>query len=636
MLTVKYTVFIMRLYAGSAQEFVSDVTHNLLSDKLNESFTAYYGRRPAPSEITSWTNSLQFVKTLVDESKLYDAMLVLEFELPYSTMRIDCLFFGGGVKGEDNVVLMELKQWSNVKDCEIDGNVVVYMGHAERQVPHPSQQVGEYRDYLQDFVTFFEEEPNVKLSSCVYCHNYSKKQETVLSASKFNDYLRESPLFCKEDFDSLSEYLKSKLSKGSGLELFNRFVISPIRPSKKLVEHTHHMITGQKVFHLIDDQLAANNAILDRAKKASKLKKKTVIIVRGGPGTGKSVIALNVLAELLSKQLTVYHATGSAAFTTTLRKIVGSRTANFFKYFNSFQATQSKENAIDVLICDEAHRIRKTSNSMYTKKEFRSDTPQIEELMRVAKVLIFFIDDYQVVRPEEIGSTQLILDTAKKLDAEVFDFELKTQFRCNGSDGYLNWIDSTLGIRETANPYLTKSEKMDFKIFDSPQALYAAIKEKNNEKPNSARLVAGFCWPWSNANPDGTLKEDVVIGDFKMTWEAKNDAKNLAKGIPKAALWAYDPNGINQIGSIYTIQGFEFDYVGVIVGKDLIYDSSEKEWFGKPENSADAMVKRSKENFLKNVRNAYRVLFTRGMKGCYVYFLDEDTKNFFKSRLQDI
>ena len=151
--------------------------------------------------------------------------------------------------------------------------------------------------------------------------------------------------------------------------------------------------------------------------------------------------------------------------------------------------------------------------------------------------------------------------------------------------------------------------------------------------PNSARMAAGFCWPWSNPNPDGSLKEDVVIGDFRMTWEAKNDMK-IAPGIPPAKLWAYDPNGVSQMGSIYTIQGFEFDYVGVIFGDDLAWDPTRRTWVGKPENSSDAAVKRDKQNFVRYARNAYRVLLTRGMIGCYVYFMNKDTENYFRSLIQ--
>ncbi len=621
----------MRLYEGTTHQFIEHTIQNLIADKLRESYEEYYGRRVSPAEFTSWTNSLQFMKNIIERNSILDNMIVLEYELPYANERIDCILFGAGTDGKKNVVVIELKQWSSAEDCDIEGNVITFLGGSKRMVPHPSLQVQGYHYYLKGFVQVFDEDPDIDLSSCVYCHNYSKRSNDVLFLTKFSSIVEEFPVFTKGDFINIGNYLKSKLSKGDGLEIFNRFRTSEIRPSRKLIEYTSHMIENQKIFTLIDEQITANNTILDRAKKCSKLKNKSVIIVKGGPGTGKSVIALNALAELLSRGQKVYHATGSAAFTQTLRKIVGYKASGLFKYFNSF--TRHKENEIDVLICDEAHRIRKTSSSRFTPRRLRFETSQVEELLKASKVSIFFIDEYQIVRPDEVGSVDLIKETAKKFDADVFEFELKTQFRCSGSDGYLNWLDNTLGIRETANVFLTKNEKMEFKVFDSPQELYKEIKKRNAEKPNSARLVAGFCWSWSNPNPDGTLKDDVVIGNFRMPWEGKAGEK-LAKGIPPAPLWAYDPNGVNQIGSIYTIQGFEFEYVGIIFGKDLVYDPEKKEWTGNPQNSADPIVKRSKDNFMKHVKHVYRTLLTRGMKGIYVYFMDENTRKFFESRIE--
>jgi hypothetical protein len=617
----------MRLYSGTSQEFIQDALQNQIADKLKTSYESYYGRGVSPGEFSAWGNSLQFLKNLVESSDLKDNMLILEYELPYANQRIDCILLGAGKDGAENVVVIELKQWSKVKDCDVEGNVMTFVGNAERMVEHPSLQVAGYHAHLKDFLKVFEESPPLSLASCVYMHNYSAGRQDLLLSQKFADVVKEFPVYTKNDFQSLSGYLKERLSGGRGLEIFNRFINSPIRPSRKLIEHAHDLIKGQSIFHLIDEQIAANNAIIDRAKKCAKSTRKSVIIVKGGPGTGKSVIALNALAELLSKGITVFHATGSAAFTKTLRKIVGTRLAKLFKFFNSF--TQTKENELGVLICDEAHRIRKTSQSWYNK--VTTGLSQIEEIIRSAKVCIFFIDDYQIVRPEEIGSTPYIKEAAQKFGAEIFEFELKTQFRCSGSDGYLNWVDNALQIRDTANRILTKNEKMEFKIFDSPHKLYEEIKKKNSGKPNSARLVAGFCWKWNDPNPDGTLKDDVVIGNFKMPWEAK-EGKKVAKGIPPASLWAYDPNGVNQVGSIYTIQGFEFDYVGVIFGNDLKYDPATKTWIGKPTNSADPMVKRAQENFTQYVKNVYRVLLTRGMKGCYVYFIDKDTEEFFRSR----
>ncbi|MFA6354375.1 MAG: DUF2075 domain-containing protein [Candidatus Paceibacterota bacterium] len=624
----------MRLYSGPVRDFIDDVLNNRIGEKLSRVFEDYYGHRVGYSELTSWNNSLRFLKDVIGENQLFDNAIAIEYELPYSTKRIDAILFGKNNFGISNVVILELKQWSRVEDSEIEDNIVTFTGGANRMEPHPSLQVRGYHFLLSDFLKLFQEK-DTALYSCVYCHNYQREEGAILFEKKFDHLTKDFPIFGKNDFREIGDYLKKRLSNGGGLEILNRFINSPIGPSKKLLEHTRSTIDGNPAFNLVDEQITAYNAIVDRIKKVAKLKKKTVIIVRGGPGTGKSVIALNALAEVLSKGQKVYHATGSAAFTSTLRRLVGVRAAAFFKYFNSF--TKAKENEIDVLIMDEAHRIRKTSNSRYTKKTERSDTPQIEELLKVAKICVFFIDDFQAVRPDEIGSSGLIIESAKKFDSDLYDFELKTQFRCSGSDGYLNWVDDILNIRYTANHILSSNEKMDFRIFDSPHILYEAIKYKNLEKPNSARMVAGFCWPWSNTKSDGTLVEDVVIDDFKMTWEAKNDTRKIASGVVRANDWARDPNGVDQMGSIYTIQGFEFDYVGVIFGKDLIYDSEKKMWIGQKSESCDSKVKReskTEEEFTKYIKNVYRVLLTRGMKGCYMYFLDKETERFFRSRIE--
>lgn len=247
---------------------------------------------------------------------------------------------------------------------------------------------------------------------------------------------------------------------------------------------------------------------------------------------------------------------------------------------------------------------------------------------------VFFIDDKQVVRPDEIGSIKYIRDYAGKRGCKVFQYKLEAQFRCSGSDGFVNWVNNTLGIEKTANVLWQGNETFDFRIMGSPEELEAAIRSKVKEG-NTGRLMAGFCWKWSDPNDNGTLKDDVMIGDYRRPWNAKPDAKHLATGIPKSTLWASDPNGIDQIGCIYTAQGFEFDYAGVIFGEDLTYDFSSQSWEGHLGNSADKTVKRSAADFVDLVKNTYRVLLSRGMKGCYVYFVNKDTQNFVRSRMEE-
>ncbi|MGE0639330.1 MAG: DNA/RNA helicase domain-containing protein [Thermoanaerobaculia bacterium] len=402
------------------------------------------------------------------------------------------------------------------------------------------------------------------------------------------------------------------------------------RASKRLMDHVAKVIQGLPQYVLLDEQLVVHSKVLALAKSGFHDAKKTVLIVRGGPGTGKSVIALNLMSSLLAEGFNSHYATGSKAFTETLRKMVGSRSQVQFKYFNSY--VEAQPNEIDVLICDESHRIRTTSVDRFTPKSRRSGLPQVEELIHASKVSVYFVDDRQVVRPGEIGSTDYIRSSAASLGCRVLEYELHAQFRCAGSDQFVEWVNNTLGIEKTPSSILQTEEGFEFGICESPEELDQLIRSKV-QAGATARLTAGFCWPWSKPDKNGQLENDVTIDGFARPWNARPDAGKLAPGIPKSNLWAHDPGGLFQIGCVYTAQGFEFDFVGVIFGKDLTYDLDRQVWEGHPEVSQDTKVKRAKGEFLALVKNTYRVLLSRGLKGCFVYFEDKDTERFFRSRI---
>ena len=616
----------MILYENTIERFREDVMQNRVADRAAERYLAYYNRKPADSEYNSWRYSLAILNNSFTYADLKDNYIIVEYELPYASRRIDVLLFGCDRTEKENVILLELKQWSNnnVMDSNIEGNIRVNYKGVWVDRPHPALQVQGYYFGLRDFITIFEKKNAPNLSAAVYAHNYSKYKDALLLSSKFSNLIKVFPIFTKEDAVELGRYLSERLRNGKGRLVYERFARSPIAPSKKLLDHTKEMIHKQQIFNLIDEQITAYNAIKHTAKQLAKTKRKAIIIVKGGPGTGKSVIALEIMAELLRMGLKVMHATGSSAFTNTLRSIVGVRARNLFKFFNSF--TTAKPNEFDVLICDEAHRIRESSVSRYTPRSQRTNMPQIDELLRVAKLIVFFLDEYQVVRPNEIGSVELIKKAAERFsinESEIAEFELKTQFRCSGSDAYLQWLDHVLQIRETDIHEF--DIKMEFRIFDDPSVMMEEIRRRNAEKRNSARIVAGFCWPWSDPNPDGSLVKDVKIGNFEMPWENKREFWKFAT----------DDSGMEQVGTVYTVQGMEFDYIAVIFGNDLVYDLSENRWKAIPENSYDTQVKRNNPNLVNHLKNVYRVLMSRAHKGVYVYFMDKDTERHFRSHLPE-
>jgi len=621
----------MLLYSGTAKDFVIDTTKNAIVDHLVASFEREMGHKPSDSERHSWQNSLKAMALVVVAAGFQNQGVVIEYRLPGTSRRLDFMISGFSSDNKKQAVIIELKQWEKTQSGDGD-KVVTFVGKRDRDVLHPSVQVSGYKQFLTDqLVVLHEEETSIRLSACAYLHNYTIEKNDCLFEQKFENVVKANPVFSKNDVDSFITYLTNLIPNGDNGTIIEEVVQSKAKPSKKLLEEVHRIVKENSNYVLLDEQVVAYNRIIAEVKHSTETGEKAAIIVRGGPGTGKSVIALNVMAELSKSKFNTHYVTGSRAFTETIRKILGVRGAQQVKFFNSYMAVEPS--SVDVMVCDEAHRIRKTSNNMYTKKDKRSTKSQLEELFDASKVTVFFIDDRQIVRPDEIGSSALITEFANARGIRLFDYTLKSQFRCSGSDAFINWINHTLGIEETAHHFWEAKNSYEFKIFDTPEELEKAIHAKVDEKAK-ARMAAGFCWKWSDPDSSGNLLDDVVIGDWKRPWDAKPGATRLAKGIPLAALWAYDPNGIGQIGCVYTAQGFEFDYIGVIIGKDLIYRNGQG-WIGVKEESCDSVVKRSKEKFVDLVKNTYRVLLTRGMKGCYVYFMDKETRQYFESCIKN-
>jgi hypothetical protein len=621
----------MRLYSGTTKSLIEDSTYNRIATKLKDAFFTEFRYQPSPAEVNSWNNSLRAVSQVFQAGGLLDHGVLLELQLPLTSKRLDCLVTGYDGMKAPNAVIIELKQWGGCKGASGKNEVATFVGGNVRDVLHPAVQVGRYMTYLTDCHTAFQGEDGINASACSYLHNYSPTKDDPLFLPQFSEQVKKCPVFTAGHVPQLAEFLDQRIHTGDNGVVAATVEQSKYRASKKLLDHVARLIKGKPEYVLLDEQLVVYDKVVEAAMEGIKGKKKVAIIVRGGPGTGKSVIAMNLLGDLSGAGLNAHYVTGSRAFTSTIREIVGSRGAAQVRYFNSYMGADV--NVIDVIIADEAHRIRETSNSRRTPKIKRSKRPQIEELLKACRTSVFFIDDNQIVRPGEIGSTQYIKAEAEKLHCDVCEFELEAQFRCAGSHAFVSWINNTLGIQRTPHVMWNQADEFDFRIMPTPQALEDAIREKLGKK-STARLTAGFCWPWSKPRSNGTLVDDVVIADYVRPWNAKSEFGRLAPGIPKESLWAYDSGGVNQIGCVYTAQGFEFDYVGVIFGPDLIYIPETADWKGDKTKSYDREVKKSRDRFTQMVKNTYRVLLTRGMKGCYVHFMDKNTENFFRSRME--
>ena len=619
----------MIVYAATKQQFLKDNDNDDIEEVILRHYKEATGKRVGASEIKSWQGSLTYMaKVLRDEGLPNDAGLAIELHIPQSSKRIDFLLTGRDANQGKNAVLIELKQWSKSTATSKDAIVKTALGGGLVETIHPSYQVWSYAALLEGFNEAVYDK-SIEVRPCAYLHNYVS--DGVINSAHYQAYISKAPLFLKgpDELEKLRTFLKTHILHGDNKEILYELSNGKIRPSKALADALKGLLKGQPEFILIDDQKATFESALAAASAASEAAPK-VIIIEGGPGTGKTVLAINLLVKLTSQGLLSKYVSKNAAPRKVYEsKLVGtvkrSHFSNLFSGSGAFIDTEP--NTFDALIVDEAHRLNEKSGLYGNLGE-----NQIKELIESAKCSIFFIDEDQRVTLNDIGSKQAVRAFAKAKGAEVEEYTLSSQFRCSGSDGYLAWLDDVLDIRATANPLLDNSE-YEFKIFDSPQAMHMAIEQKN--QGNKARVVAGYCWPWRSKKD--ARESDIVIGDdYERQWNLDQDG----------SLWIIAENSVDQVGCIHTCQGLEVDYIGVIIGPDLIVrngrvltsalerdknDKSIRGWKKMMKEQPD-LAKQETDLIIKNT---YRTLMTRGMKGCYLYCTDPETAQYFASRLDD-
>jgi hypothetical protein len=608
----------MHLYDCRFDVFVPQATSGQIADVLASRFSQRLDHAPSESEVKSWRNSLGAFAEAVADGRADNSWIVLEYQLPLASTRIDCMLLGADAKLHSNAVLVELKQWDACVRTSIPETVRV--GVAD--LLHPSAQVRNYREYLQDTHSAFSEGAAF-LHSCAFLHNLHHAKASGFFDSAYAGLLEDSPIFSADDVDELSEFVSGRIDAGAKPALVDAVLNGRYLPSRKLLDSVADAIAGHEPWHLLDEQQLVFNRIMADIEYARTTHQDRVIVVKGGPGTGKSVIAVQVVGAAARKGYSVAHATGSKAFTTNLRGIVGKH--SLFTYFNQF--SRAERGSIDLIVCDEAHRLRETSASFYGRGSGR---PQVDEVIEAGKVCVFLLDEHQSVRSNEVGSVNLITEHAIKAKRDLASYDLDTQFRCAGSESYVRWVEYLLGISKNRSMAWRTQNEYDVRVFSDVRDMEAALQSLRTNGA-TARMVAGFCWPWSDPLDNGALVRDVQIGDWARPWNRKPRDMWHRKGSAESprnhpyTKWANTEQGFGEIGCIYSAQGFEFDYVGVIFGGDLAWDPLLRRWRANLRNSDDAGFKRGldEETATEKLKQVYRVLSTRGMKGTFFYFCDQ-------------
>lgn len=620
----------MIIYENTKSGFINDVRSGCIAQRVQDEFDRHNIGHNNDAEYRAWSNSLIYMRNVLDDDDISgDVKLAIEYQVPLTSKRVDFLLTGSDDSGSNNVVIIELKQWEGSGMTSRPDVVTAYTGGANRAVCHPSYQAYSYAKIIENFnEDVFKN--NVKLEPCAYLHNYKEENRSHIDNDLYKDAISCAPLFLSEDVDKLRKFIKTYIKRKDNIDLLMKIDHGKLKPAKALQDSLTSMMRGNQEFFLVDEQKVAYETVkklvenaVRNATNPVKSGEKSVVIVSGGPGTGKSVVAIKLLCDLIGKGFSANYVTKNAAprnvYFEKLKQ--DNYRQNYIK--SLFKASDSfwnaPKNMLDCIIVDEAHRLRKKSAIFHGEN-------QIKELINAGRVTVFFIDEDQKITTKDIGSKDEIRKWAAFHGAKLYEgdeLNLISQFRCNGSDGYLNFLDNLLEIKETANT--TFDYDYDLQIFDDPVAMREALRQKNDIN-NKSRMIAGYCYEWvSESDPHGNAYDIILENGFKAKWNFSN------------TIFAIDPDSFEQVGCIHTTQGLEFDYCGIIIGQDLRYEKgrviTDQTKEALSDKSSGIRACKDKAFADKLIRNTYKTLLSRGQKGCYVYCEDKELREYMRQLL---
>lgn len=628
----------MIIYETTKKEFLENIKNQTLTDLLEEAYKEKIGKPQYPLT-NSWNNSLNYMYLVLEDERIpEDCGISLEYIIPNidHKYRVDFVITGLDKKQKETMILIELKQWSSVKQPSSKIGYIYTNGSGEKsENVHPSYQVWAYTQKLKECNKELEK---INTYPCVFLHNY-KKQENDIMEQNYQKYIERAPIFYKKDLEKLADFIADKICYGDNKRVFHKIENSEITLSKILQYNIPDIIKNSDFAILIDEQQLVYETAIKMAEQSKKDNKKRVLIVRGGAGTGKTIIALKILVDLLTKselnfKEVEYICPVSAVMDLCIYKLKNTLEYKTYtkKFTNAGKYTECINNIKDVLIVDEARRLKEKSGSRFKQK----GENQVKEIIVEGKFSIFLVDDLQKITLQDIGTVEEIRKQAETLGAEIKELKLTSQFRCTGSSAYIQWLENTLQIANTE----TIDEKFDYdiQVVDTPQEVVRIINNKNNSSkvPNASRVVAGYCWDSLEANRADPNFYDVKIPEhnFEMSWNLIN-----------TKTWAVDENSIDQIGCIYRCHGLDFEYVGVIIGNDIKYkdgkiitDVYERAKTDHSLQGIKTLMKKDYEEAYKKadevIKCTYRTLMTRGQKGCIVFCQDKALGEYLKKEIE--
>ena len=607
----------MLAYNETIKQFNQDVLNNQIMTKISRKLNA------GKSEQTAWKDAAVYMKNILELAGLADDIEIgMELKIPITNNRIDFLIAGLNADLEKALIIVEMKRWSAVSKTNKHRLVNADDTRYGQDALHPSYQAYTYKLNLEAYNQNITDE-SIQVSSCSYLHNLYEDKD--IKDSFYHEFLQKSPVFAARDNQLLANFIKTHVTKAYHNQILYQVECSKVIPAQMLMDTLSSELKNSKVFTLLEKQEICYQNIITTINDHENIDQKQVFIVRGGAGTGKSVIAIKILNEFIqNKKLAFYVTKNSAVRNVYSKKLSGKGNAHLKTLFlSTIKISRDRpKNQYECLVIDEAHRLPKRSKS----GNILLGEDLIREIIESTKVSVFFIDEKQQVDIRDYATIETITNTSKKLGAKVYDNEnlrLISQFRCSGNDEYIKTVEGILYNKEVT---VEKNLDYEVKIFDNIHHWHEAIKDKIDKTPNS-RMLAGDVFDW--VSKDEYPLFDINIEGLSLQWN-------------KDTSFSADESQKYRVGHIDTVQGLEFDYIGLIIGDDLIFNSLKKQVetdYTKHPDKAGHFRRHGRKEPLDQdlaqidliIRNTYNVLMKRGMKGIYIYCMDKDLNEFLKS-----
>lgn len=620
----------MIIYSNTVSGFSDDVINGMIVDEIETNLRAN-GISPSKSEIKSWSESTKNMRWVLKDSNVpKDVNVFIEYNIPFTNSRIDFCIAGFDLDHKNTAIIIELKGWSEgIHKTDMEG--IVHADFYNDDVLHPSYQAWSYANYLMNFNSEIVD-GQVEVLPCTYLYNMPAQYgEISLEDPAYSYYTDHARIFYLNDEEEFSTFIGNSIQKSDNGQTMDKIEHGRLTVSASLQKSLREVLRNKDFFAPMERQRLVYDRLLNGIRSNYRERKKTVYIVRGGPGTGKSVLALKLLSQLNggfkdgdnNGFIHALYVTKTSAPRATYSKELKSLAkdlgvAPLFQGASNFVGMD--RNSLPVILVDEAHRLTNRS-SQYSKGK-----DQILEIINAALVSVFFIDEDQVVSMQDLGTVDRIQDTAKELGADIVSdgLVLETQFRCKGSGLYIAWVDDVLGIRKSKDLQLLGKLPYEIEIVDSPEELLSRISQKRSEGYNS-RMVAGYCWDWKTSGKKGGTDISFGNSDVELRWNTSTDT------------WGNDDKYSNEIGCIHSSQGLEFQYGGVIIGPDMIYRDDAVRTDPTARSDTRGTIsgwRKDPDKADRIIRNTYRTLMTRGMNGCFVYCVDPALGLYLKSRLE--